>query len=222
MSPIDFDATSPAPVGFSAYAQLEGSTEVKLVPSILQTGMKREVKDLRDKTIVDLKPEQIVGVAIEVGGVKTDLARSGADDWKATTPAALAVDAAKVKSLVGGFSAPKAASFAADAQRASLAKPAATLTLRLKDKSVVTLKFGALKDQDYPVQKVGAPETYIIKKFSAERFLKKPDDFKRTATAPAGAPRPAAPMPPVKVNHRGVEKGPPGIKLPGPAKAVAK
>ncbi|HEY3359775.1 MAG TPA: DUF4340 domain-containing protein, partial [Polyangia bacterium] len=216
--------------GDQYYVKTPDREQVYLISKYSVERLTKKPIDFRDKTLVDLKPEQIAGVTIDVGGVKTDLVRSGVDDWKAAAPADLAVDAGKVKSLLGGLTALKAASFADDAQRASLAKPAGTVTIRLKDKSVVTLTFGPLKDQDYPVQKVGAPEVYVIKKYTAERFLKKPDDFKKSAAAgPAPGARPPMPpgMPgaPVKVNHRGLEKGPgplpPSLKALGqlPVKA---
>ena len=53
-----------APVGFSAYAQLEGTSNVKLVPSVFQTGLKRDVKDLRSKTIIDFQDADVQQVEI--------------------------------------------------------------------------------------------------------------------------------------------------------------
>jgi biopolymer transport protein ExbD len=203
--------------GDQFYVKTPEREQVYLISKYSVERLTKRPIDFRDKTLVDLKPEQITGLVIDVGGTKTELARSG-EEWKPVVPADLLVDSSKVKSLLAGFTALRGTSFADDAQKASLAKPAGTVTLKLKDKGTVTLKFGPLKDQDYPVQKVGSPEVVILKKYTAERFLKKPDDLKKPTVQPTPGGKPAAP---VKVTHHGVPGATGKAPIPAPVKAPA-
>ncbi len=80
-----------------------------------------------------------------------------------------------------------------DPAKTGLAKPAAVVTLHLKDKSTVTIKIGALNKEgsDYFVQRAGAADVMMLKKFQVDRFLKKPADL-------APGPKTAAATPPSK------------------------
>lgn len=99
-----------APVGFSAYAMLEGSPEVKIVPSVFQTGMKREVKDLRDKTIIDFKDEEVQTIEIASPQSTLGLVRDGAD-WKIDKPTALKADATEVRAFLSSLRGVRAEDF---------------------------------------------------------------------------------------------------------------
>jgi hypothetical protein len=222
--------------GDQFYVKVPDREQVFLISKYSIERLTKKPVDFRDKLIVDAKPDQIASLHIEFGDKKLDLQRAG-DEWKATTPADLALDSNKVKTVVSGFSNLKAYAFADEAfAKEGMAKPAGSVTVKLKDKSSFTLRFGALKDQDYPVQKVGAPEVYVLKKFAAERILKKPDDLKKGPEAVSPPRRPGMPVPPVKIQHQGVPgkgpmpmggpmpmpgKGPMPIKAPAPVKAPA-
>jgi hypothetical protein len=91
------------------------------------------------------------------------------------------------------------------------------VTLKTRDKGAVTVKVGQPKDQDYPVQRVGSNDVFVLKKYSVDRFLKKADDLKKTTATTPPPPRPGAPRPPVQVTHHG--KAPAAVsKAPAPAK----
>ncbi len=99
-----------APIGFSAYAMLEGSSEVKIVPSLFQTGMKREVKDLRDKTIINFKDEEVQTIEIATPQSTVGLVRDGAD-WKIDKPSALRADSTEVRSFLSSLRGVRAEDF---------------------------------------------------------------------------------------------------------------
>lgn len=99
-----------APIGFSAYAQIEGSPQVKVVPSVFQTGMKRDVKDLRNKTIIDFKDEDVQTIEITTTDATTELARDGAG-WKLEKPNAYKADATEVRALLASLKGVRAEDF---------------------------------------------------------------------------------------------------------------
>ena len=140
--------------------------------------------DYRDKTLVKAKETDLATVEVTNAGQTVSLEHVG-EKWKGKN-----VDETKAKLLVGGFENLQAASFSEEKEPAKtgLGKPTATATLRLKDKSTVALKIGALtKDNlEYYVQKVGSPDVMMVKKFAVERFLKKPADLVPSAAAPHG------------------------------------
>src|SRR5262249_48590616 len=110
--------------------------------------------DYRDKTLVKAKENDIAQVEITTAGQTTSLERAG-DKWKAKKGN---FDDVKVKALVASFDNVAGSGFAPskDPKTTGLAKPTGSVTVRLKDKSSVTLKIGALTQDkgDYFVQKV--------------------------------------------------------------------
>ena len=99
-----------APVGFSAYAHIEGSPNVVLVPSIFQTGMKRDVKDLRDKTIVDFKDDDVQTIELATPDTTTEVVRDG-EAWKIAKPAEYKADATEIKALLAALKGVRAEDF---------------------------------------------------------------------------------------------------------------
>jgi hypothetical protein len=137
----------------------------------------RKPIDYRDKTLTKVKDAELSGLDITSGGETTALvAKDG--QWKTAKGTA---DDTKVKPVVASFDNLQASGFSEekDAAKTGLAKPAGQAVLHLKNKSTVTLKIGAAtKDgTDYYVQKVGAPDVYLVKKYAVDRFLKKPADL---------------------------------------------
>ncbi len=99
-----------APVGFSAYAQLEGTSDVKIVPSVFQTGMKREVKDLRNKTIIDFQDADVQQVEITTPQSTIHLVRQG-DGWALEKPLAAKADTTEVTSFLSALRGARAEEF---------------------------------------------------------------------------------------------------------------
>ncbi len=154
--------------------------------------------DYRDKTLVKAKEAAINSVDISVGTESTSLVHTG-DKWTAKGGATL--DEKKVKPAISSFENLAAASFATekDPAKTGLAKPMGGVAIHLKDGSTVALKIGAATPDasEYYVQKVGSPDLLMVKKYTIDRFLKKPVDF--TVGADAGKkPAPGRPgmMPP--------------------------
>ena len=139
--------------------------------------------DYRDKTITKRKADELAAIDITVG-VEHLALENAAGTWKAKgkTP----VDQAKVTPIPGSFENLSGTGFAEDK---TLGKLLGEVVLHGKDKKTTTLKIGAPnKDGDYRVQKEGAPDVFLVKKYSVDRFFKKPADL-----APAGPPTPPKP-----------------------------
>ncbi len=147
----------------------------------------RKPIDFRDKTIVKAPAAEVTSIDITEDKETFSIANT-AGAWKSAAHPTW--DAGKLKGLAGAFENLQASGFAdeKDPAKNGLAKPTGIAVVHKKDKSAITIKVGALKDAtDYYVQKVGAPDVFLVKKFTVDRFLKKPADL--TAAAAPAAPK---------------------------------
>jgi hypothetical protein len=156
--------------------------------------MKRPI-EFRDKTLCDIADGDVAEIAVTHGDNSYTIAKNGSD-WKASKPAKLEVDSAKV-TFASAFKEMKAQSFAEDATAKTngLAKPQATIVAKSKAKGgttgpTCTIKVGdETKDKlNYYVMTAKGPDVYLAPKWNIDRILVKVDDLKKGATAAAGAP----------------------------------
>jgi hypothetical protein len=99
-----------SPVGWSTFVQLEGSEGVTLVPSAFWYGMKKEVSDLRKKTILDFEDADVARVSILGGERDVELANDGGK-WKLVKPDASAADEGEVRAYLSSLRALRAEDF---------------------------------------------------------------------------------------------------------------
>ena len=171
--------------GEDVYAQLEGKSQIYLLHRYSIDRAAVKPADYRDKTIVKAK-DAITALEVRTAGGL--LALEGNDGgWKfgkASKGEKGEIDDTKAKLVATSFDDLKGSSFAeaADLPAAGLAKPAATATVHLRDRSTVVLKVGAATKEgsDYYVQRVGSPDVLLVKKFQVDRFLKKAGDLVKT------------------------------------------
>lgn len=172
-------------------AQVEGRSQIYLLRKYAVDRVVQKPIDFRDKTVVKAKEADLVGLDVSTAGESYSLEKSGtaSTEWKLTRGGKGAADDAKVRPLVTAFEDLKGSTFAdpADAASFGLARPTGTATLHLRDKSTVVVKVGAAtKDgTEYYVQRGGSPDVLQVKKFQADRFLKKAADLVKTDAAPA-------------------------------------
>ncbi len=167
--------------GDDSWVSVEGKPQIYLLQKYLTERLAVAPKNFRDKTLVKAK-DDLVEITVAQGADTLALKKDGAA-WKSPKGE---LDDNKVKLVVGAFDHLAGASFAdaTDAKTTGLGKPTATVTLKLRDKSQVVLKVGLLKDgTDYYVQKQGSPDVLMVKKYLADRFLKKYSDVAKAATA---------------------------------------
>ena len=163
--------------GDDSYGQVEGKAPIFLIQKFNLERIAVRPVNFRDKTLVKAKESDLVEVAISVGTDNVNLKHEG-EAWK---PAKGELDENKVKSVVTAFDSLQGSAFAEAAEvKAAFAKISGAITLKMRDRSQVTLKVGAVKgDSDYYVQRIGSPDVLLVKKYLVERFLKKEADLKK-------------------------------------------
>src|SRR5262249_26695646 len=82
----------------------------KIVPSVFQTGVKREVKDLRNKTIIDFQDADVRQVEITTPQSSIHLVRQG-DGWALEKPLAVKADTTEVTSFLSALRGARAEEF---------------------------------------------------------------------------------------------------------------
>jgi len=111
------DKTLPAvlvgktsPIGAAAYAKLADAAKVVLTTGAFRTGMDKQVKDLRDKTILTFGDPELR--TVEVRGQGKDIVLVQQDGaWRLEQPLAMAADAATVRSFLSSLRSLRATDF---------------------------------------------------------------------------------------------------------------
>jgi len=88
------------PIGFKAYAQKKGDPKLYLTTGAFHSGIKKELKDLRDKTIIDFQDDQVQGIRI-LGRSRPQIAIEKRDGtWRLTEPGEHSADDGEVRSFL--------------------------------------------------------------------------------------------------------------------------
>jgi len=171
------------PVGFSTYVQRSDDNKVLLTGSSFRAGMDKQIKDLRDKTIVAFEDKDVQKVQVRADGKDLTLVqKDGA--WRIEQPAAYPADAAAVRNFLSSLRAMRALDFPAD-QPTDLAtygldQPRLTLTLTvgkdLTEKRVLVGKENEKKE--IYVQTSGQPTVYTVSEWVFRDLNKSTGDFR--------------------------------------------
>jgi hypothetical protein len=154
--------------------------------------------DFRDKTLCDLAAADVTEISVAAGDKSYTVVKTG-NDWKATKPPKLELDATKVTPIAGAFKDWKATGFADDQSLKGngLAKPQAVISAKSKgQKSSAPACLVRVGDESadkvsYVVSSAKSPDVFLAPKWAIDRILVKPDDLKKgvaTAAAPAARP----------------------------------
>jgi len=176
------------------YVKTTDSPQVYVVKKYnLERVMKRPI-EFRDKTLCDIPDTDVSEIAVNHGDNSFTISKSGTD-WKASKPAKLEVDPAKV-TFAAAFKEWKAQSFAEDASAKTngLAKPQATIVAKGKGGATCSVKVGdETKDKlNYYVMSSRSPDVFLAPKWNVDRVLVKIDDLKKPAagSGPVAASNP--------------------------------
>jgi hypothetical protein len=165
------------------YVKSADSPQVFLVKKFNLDRLYKRPIEFRDKTICNLKSDELTEVAVAHDKDSFALAKIG-DKWKASKPANFTADDSKVSTITGAFADWKGAGFAEDnsAKATGLAKPTATITAKSSVKGHgCMLKVGSETSDksNYYVQSGSQPDIYTVPKWSVDRLLVKLDDLKK-------------------------------------------
>ncbi|MGH7821793.1 MAG: DUF4340 domain-containing protein [Candidatus Binatia bacterium] len=183
LPPIRVGKTTP--VGYSTFVQLEGESTVKLVSSAFSTGMKKEVKDLRDKVILEFEDKDVKRIELASDESRFTLARDG-ERWKIDEPQALAADDSEVRTFLSSLRSVRAQEFFDDAGALDgfgLDRPRRRITLVVgKDDARKELLVGAEKERDGKkelyVKRAGSDTVYGIGSYAWSNLGKTLDTFR--------------------------------------------
>jgi Domain of unknown function (DUF4340) len=135
-----------SPVGFSTYLQRADQAKIYLTSSAFKSGMEKQVKDLRDKTILEFKDQDVHSIALQRPAETLQLEKQDSG-WKIEKPAAYKADEAAVRSLLSSLRSLRAMDFpsekADDLAKYGLDQPRLTVVLGIgADKAETTLLVG--------------------------------------------------------------------------------
>ncbi|MCC6847722.1 MAG: DUF4340 domain-containing protein [Deltaproteobacteria bacterium] len=140
-------------IGSAAYLQKGDDPKVYIGTMAFQSAMKKQVKDLRDKSLVSFEDADVRKVEITKAGATITAERDG-DAWRITQPGAYPADPAEVRALLASIRGLRTEDFVSDDAAADLAQYGLTSPqLRVavwlgKDAAQKTLLLGAFKDDD--------------------------------------------------------------------------
>ncbi|HRI48908.1 MAG TPA: DUF4340 domain-containing protein [Pseudomonadota bacterium] len=161
--------------GDDYYAQAIDSGQIFTVKKYALDAVAHIPQDLRDKSILSFKEDQLDQITVAQGA---DVAVLKHVDkvWKVDKLAD--GDENKAKGVASSFDTLTGAGYVAPGspELASLAKPRATVTLKPKTGAPVVLNIGDARGEDVVVQKVGQDPMWLNKS-QVERFLKKPAEL---------------------------------------------
>jgi hypothetical protein len=98
------------PVGYSVYLQREGETKILLTPQAFRLGMTKEVKDLRDKTVLPFNTNEVKKIEIHNHDKDISLSKSDAG-WSLEKPVSGKADEAQVQTFLSSVQNMKAQEF---------------------------------------------------------------------------------------------------------------
>jgi hypothetical protein len=180
------------PVGFSTYLQRADEKKVYLTTSAFQSGMDKQVKDLRDKKILDVDEAAVRRVTLRrpAGSV---VLRKDDGDWRIVEPTAYDADQEAVRRFLSAVRSLRAKDFpsedAADLHPFGLDQPRLTIELATAEDTTPTqILFGKESDGKSVYVKIGArPTIYAVGDWSYRDANKNVNDFRDKKVLPADA-----------------------------------
>jgi|GEM_PF-901514 len=185
--------------GEDTYVKKADAPQIFLVKKFNLERINKRPMDFRDKTLCDLATADLTEISVAAGDKSYTLVKNG-NDWKATRPPKLELDATKVTPIAGAFKDWKATGFADDQSLKGngLAKPKAVISAKAKAATKSSAAACLVRVGDESADKVSyfvttakSPDVYLAPKWAVDRILVKPDDLKKgaaTAAAPAAKP----------------------------------
>jgi hypothetical protein len=158
-------------VSYSTYVQRADKPAVYLTPSSLRSGVDKQAKDLRDKTILSFNDADVTAITLRgADGAAVDLAKKDGD-WWIEQPARYRADNGAVRALLSTIRNLRATDFAndnpapADLTTYGLTPPQRQLVLHVGADKTIRLDLGNATDQGLYVKTADRPTAFIVGKW---------------------------------------------------------
>jgi len=165
----------------STYIRVEGEKEVLLLSGMIKPAFDKELKDWRDKTIFNLKAEDIVKVDLISDKKKTSLEKDAQGNWEMAAPEKATVKKDIVEGMVNTLATLKAYGFedGAELKVAGLINPATKFQITMKDHSTFILLIGKEKDSSKRYVKRGDnPTVFLVQNLDLGPIMKNTSELK--------------------------------------------
>jgi hypothetical protein len=170
-------------VSYSTYVQRADQTKLYLTSSAFSTGMDKQVKDLRDKRIVDFKEDDVSRIALR--GPDGDVVLAKVEGtWTIEQPNAYRADPNAVRALLSTVRNLRATDFASDAPSDAdlatygLAPPQRQLVLTTADGVETRLLVGNEVEQGLYVKSGDRPTAFLVGKYVTRDLSKGVGDLR--------------------------------------------
>jgi hypothetical protein len=171
------------PVGFSTYVQRGDDKKIVLTSSAFRSGMDKQVKDLRDKTILSFADADVNQIELRGPDRLVRLSKTK-DGWQIDEPGPFKADATAVRSLLSTLRAMRATDFPSDhptdLAQFGLDTPQLVVTLRVgTNNTEQTLRLGKKTDKnELYVQTAAAPTVYTVSDWALRDLEKSANDLR--------------------------------------------
>jgi len=115
-------------VGSSAYLQKGDDPKVYIGTASFQGVMKKQVKDLRDKSLMTFEDQDVQKLALAKGDATITVERVDPERWRITTPASYPAEPAEMRALLASIRGLRVDDFASDDPAVDLKQYAVKLT----------------------------------------------------------------------------------------------
>ena len=170
-------------VSFSTYVQRADQPKIYLTASAFHSGMDKQVKDLRDKKVIDFKEDDVTRVALRGPDGEVVLAKADGN-WKIEQPAPYRADSNAVRALLSTVRNLRATDFASDAPSdADLAtygldQPQRQLVFTAGDGKEARLLVGKENEQGLYVKSGDRPTAFVVGKWASRDLGKGVNDLR--------------------------------------------
>lgn len=188
------------PIGFNAYARRGEEPAVLLTSGAFQSGVKKDLEDLRDKTIVRFEDAKVTKLTLRRNGEAPIVLARAEQGWRLEAPVDARADAITVQSMLGSLRAMRARGFADDPSEDAASAPAdgeatarapadrgltapqLTVELSLEGGGAEAIEFGAAKPGEGEsliyVRRRGTETVYEVGSHVLANLSKTPDELR--------------------------------------------
>ena len=172
---------------------------VAVVKGSIKYAFEKDVKDWRDRVVVEASSDQVKAVTFSNAGGTFNFVKDGADWKQAPGDKPIAnFESGKIVSLVGTATTMRAQDFAADGVTEDAAgvgqKPDGKVTLTTTSdagEQQILLHVGHKEGDGYYLKRIGKDPIFIVSPFAGERMLSGADKFVKDDPAKTAAAKPS-------------------------------